>query len=90
MRNETQGRPPVALLHGKQQAYWIPSVAWIRMDEGIVSPRALAALRLRTGSNRGGCLKGRPAVALDVRLAEALEPAHSKARMGAAAANCQA
>src|SRR5437867_11563140 len=46
-------------LSGRHIAYWITSSARCSSDWGMVSPSALAVLRLMTSSNFVGCSTGR-------------------------------
>ena len=48
--------------------YRITLSAWMRIDGGIVRPRALAVLRLTTNSNFAGCSTGRPAGLAPLRI----------------------
>ena len=48
--------------------YWITSVARMRTDGGMVSPRALAVFMLITSSNRMGCSTGRSAGLVPLRI----------------------
>ena len=55
------GAPCLAHPCAPASAYWTTSVAWKRTVGGMVSPRALAVLRLMTNSNFVGCSMGRSA-----------------------------
>src|SRR5262249_5328067 len=69
-------RPPLMRLHRRSstpqrtpaRVYLITSSAWKRSVGGIVSPRALVVLRLRTSSNFIGCSTGRSAGLAPLRI----------------------
>src|ERR1051325_5357759 len=44
----------IAAAYDAKASHWITSVDWVRMDCGIVSPRACAVLRLTTKSYLAG------------------------------------